>query len=116
MREDSRSAVHYLEAVVRPEDVVVAVGSGSSQGLRYYGKSKLPLVTVRDERDLAQRLPELSKDHKRLWFVEIRFWRTDFRGRMEAMLGDAFVLVDQKQFPGVHIYGYQFAKQMLPTS
>jgi hypothetical protein len=35
---------------------------------------------------------------------------------MEAVLGDAFVLVDHKQFPGVHIYGYQLAKQMLPTS
>jgi hypothetical protein len=101
--------------VVQPEDAVVTVGGESPQGLSYYGKGKLPLVTVRDEQTLAERFPELSKDHKRLWLVEMRFWQTDFRGRMEAVLGDAYVLVAQTQFPGVHIYGYQLAHPMPST-
>jgi 4-amino-4-deoxy-L-arabinose transferase-like glycosyltransferase len=111
-REDARAAAQYLEAAVQPQDVILAVGTTTP--LKYYFKKDIPIVNLgslhKMDRDmLANRLQEFSKEYDRLWLVEMRIWQQDPKGKVRAVLGDIYPLLEQKQLPGVSIYAYRLS-------
>jgi uncharacterized membrane protein len=113
-REDARAVVHYLEAAVQPQDVVLIVGTNRS--IKYYSKDNLPMVNLgrvskSDRQEIAKRLQEFSKAYNRLWLVEIRPWQKDPKGQAKAVLDATYPLVEQKQLSGgVAIYAYQLSR------
>jgi hypothetical protein len=59
---------------------------------------------------LGERLRQLGADHERLWLVQIRPWQVDREGRAKAVLDGLYDVFEQRQFPGVEIYGYRVSK------
>jgi hypothetical protein len=112
-REDARAAAQYLEAVVQPQDVILAVGTTTP--LKFYFRKDIPIVTLgglrkSDRQMMAKRLQEFSKEYSRLWLVEMRVWQHDPQGKVKAVLSDTYPLIEQKQLPGVSIYAYQLSR------
>jgi hypothetical protein len=50
---------------------------------------------------------EFTKEHSRVWLVEIRRWETDPKRRIKAALDHAADRSDHKTFAGVEIYSYR---------
>jgi uncharacterized membrane protein len=111
-REDTRAATQYLESEVGPRDVVLGVGNVT--GLKYYSGGNLPSARLRKQpksnSSMVDQVLQLSKNHDRLWLVEIRPWQQDPTGKVKAALNVAYDLIEQKQFPGVDIYCYRLAQ------
>lgn len=109
-REDARSAARYLETMARPGDIILAVGNPTA--LQYYYNADLPVVLVAGQAEknpslVADKLLEVSKNHDRMWLVEIRPWETDPDGEVKTKLDELARLYDHKSFPGVQIYSYR---------
>jgi uncharacterized membrane protein len=111
-REDTRAAIQYLESEVGPRDVVLGVGNVN--GLKYYSRGNLPIARLskqpKSNSSMADEVQQLSKNHDRLWLVEIRPWQQDPTGKVKAALNVAYNLIEQKQFPGVDIYCYRLSQ------
>jgi mannosyltransferase len=110
-REDTRAAAKYLESAAGPRDVFLIVGTESS--LPHYYKGKLPLIDFRNlERtgSLKEKLHKLGASYERIWLVQIRPWQVDRSGSVKAELDGAYIVFDEKHFPGVDVYAYQRSK------
>ena len=111
-REDTRAAGHFLESAAGPDDIVLIVGIGSS--LPHYYNASAPVVYFGrlngTSLSVAERLRQLSKNHERLWLVQIRPWLTDPKGQVKIELDNANTLLQQHHFPGVDISAYRVWK------
>jgi mannosyltransferase len=106
-REDTRAAAKYLESAAGPRDVFLIVGTESS--LPHYYKGNVPLIDFRNLEpagSLKEKVHNLGVSYARIWLVQIRPWQVDRSGSVKAELGRAYVIFDERHFPGVDVYAY----------
>jgi uncharacterized membrane protein len=108
-KADSRGAAQYLASAAHPRDIILVIGNATALGYYYKGASRFTFVDARRKSEgvLVEDLRQLTKDHDRLWLVEIRPWETDPNGKVKAALESFGRRGEGKTFPGVEIHSYQ---------
>ena len=118
-REDARSAAQYLTSTAGAKDAILVVGSQNS--LRYYYKGNCPILfwgqdVIADRPAITKLLSDLRPRYERVWFLTIRPWEKDPKGKLKALLDWAYPLVQEKQFAGIGVYCYKLNSSQLRTS
>lgn len=109
MREDARSAAHFLADQTGPSDLVLGVGA--PQLLLWYGHGAAPMqmvfdVWLRDAAGLPARVEAWAAGRDRLWLYLARPWLQDPTGRLEALLEERYGPGHETRFPGVRVLRY----------
>jgi len=117
VREDVRSAAHYLAAHAAPTDRVVVSARYMDFGVGHYYRGGatlegLPVRPIRSPEDAARNLSDL-RAARPTWLVLVRAWEDDPAGYLDAALGSVEGAVSDgaaasarpiATFPGVRIF------------
>ncbi len=112
-RDDARSAVRYVLAHARPDDLVLHINLGFP--LRYY--DQLPQRVKHAEPASGRSLEaarayveRIAADHAALWFLESRPEKLDPHGYVRRACAERAVDHETQEFVGIRVHHFEFRK------
>ncbi len=108
-KDDHRAWAEYLRARVRPDDFLILNSPHTEELYRYYADAIVPMTTLPILRADGVPAPDADRvsvrdalaRHARVWYLAMHVPFDDPQGRIEALLRQEGVLLEQVNFRGV---------------